>query len=164
MLKCENCMPGQGCFVPDSYYVFQTDEYGHVSGEDKMMQEIYQRGPIACGIAFPTPSRTTPAAFSTTRPATRTSFTTSPSLAGVLRMAPSTGPSVTRGVNLSVRTASSASSEAPTTSLSRLTAPGPPRRRPGPRMLDTSPPMRRRTTPATSLPSLRRSLPLRTHS
>jgi cathepsin X len=53
MLKCENCMPGQGCFVPDSYYVFQTDEYGHVSGEDKMMQEIYQRGPIACGIAVP---------------------------------------------------------------------------------------------------------------
>jgi cathepsin X len=46
-------MPGQGCFVPDSYYVFQTDEYGHVSGEDKMMQEIYQRGPIACGIAVP---------------------------------------------------------------------------------------------------------------
>ena len=53
MIKCENCMPGQGCFVPDSYYVFQTDEYGHVSGEEAMMQEIYQRGPIACGIAVP---------------------------------------------------------------------------------------------------------------
>lgn len=53
MLKCKNCMPGQGCFMPDSYYVFQTDEYGEVAGEDNMMQEIYQRGPIACGVADP---------------------------------------------------------------------------------------------------------------
>ena len=28
MIKCKNCMPGQGCFVPDEYYIFQTDEYG----------------------------------------------------------------------------------------------------------------------------------------
>ena len=51
MIKCENCMPGQGCFVPDEYYVYQTEEYGQVKGEEAMMQEIYQRGPIACGIA-----------------------------------------------------------------------------------------------------------------
>jgi cathepsin X len=37
MIKCENCMPGKGCFVPDEYYTFQTDEYGHVAGEDAMM-------------------------------------------------------------------------------------------------------------------------------
>ena len=37
MIKCKNCMPGQGCFVPDEYYIFQTDEYGHVSGEEAMM-------------------------------------------------------------------------------------------------------------------------------
>jgi cathepsin X len=53
MIKCENCMPGKGCFVPDSYYVFHTEEFGKVSGEQNMMQEIYQRGPIACGIAVP---------------------------------------------------------------------------------------------------------------
>lgn len=53
MAVCENCMPGKPCFVPDSYLVYNTDEYGHVSGEEAMMQEIYQRGPIACGIAVP---------------------------------------------------------------------------------------------------------------
>merc|ERR1719453_686037 len=46
-------MPGEGCFVPDSYNTYQVDQYGKVSGEKAMMQEIYQRGPIACGIAVP---------------------------------------------------------------------------------------------------------------
>lgn len=53
MQKCRNCSPGEACFIPDSYYVYGTDEYGHVSGEQDMMQEIYQRGPIACGVAVP---------------------------------------------------------------------------------------------------------------
>jgi cathepsin X len=53
MTVCENCMPDQGCFVPDEYLVYGTDEYGKVAGEEAMMQEIYQRGPIACGIAVP---------------------------------------------------------------------------------------------------------------
>jgi len=53
MTVCENCMPGEPCFVPDKYKVYNTDEYGKVSGEAAMMQEIYQRGPIACGIAVP---------------------------------------------------------------------------------------------------------------
>jgi cathepsin X len=53
MIKCENCMPGKPCFVPDEYLVYGTEEYGTVKGEEAMMQEIYQRGPIACGIAVP---------------------------------------------------------------------------------------------------------------
>jgi len=53
MTKCRNCSPGQACVVPDSYYVYQTEEFGPVSGEEAMMQEIYQRGPIACGVAVP---------------------------------------------------------------------------------------------------------------
>jgi len=53
MAVCENCMPGEPCFVPDEYLVYGTEEYGKVSGEEAMMQEIYQRGPIACGIAVP---------------------------------------------------------------------------------------------------------------
>jgi len=50
---CENCDPSKGCFNQDNYKVYHTDEYGKVSGEQAMMQEIYQRGPIACGIAVP---------------------------------------------------------------------------------------------------------------
>ena len=36
-----------------NYKVYGADEYGHVKGEQAMMQEIYQRGPIACGVAVP---------------------------------------------------------------------------------------------------------------
>jgi cathepsin X len=53
MAVCENCMPGDPCFVPDEYLIYGTEEYGKVSGEQAMMQEIYQRGPIACGVAVP---------------------------------------------------------------------------------------------------------------
>ena len=50
---CKNCEPHEPCFVPDSYYVYGVDQFDTVSGEDNMLQEIYQRGPIACGIAVP---------------------------------------------------------------------------------------------------------------
>merc|ERR1711998_674672 len=51
MIKCMNCAPhSKTCNVPKNYKVYNTDEYGKVSGEQAMMQEIYQRGPIACGV------------------------------------------------------------------------------------------------------------------
>lgn len=50
---CKNCEPFKDCFVPDQYNTYKVDEFGHLSGEQAMMQEIYQRGPIACGIAVP---------------------------------------------------------------------------------------------------------------
>ena len=53
MTHCRNCNPGEACFVPDSYYIYHTEEFGPVVGEEAMMQEIYQRGPIACGVAVP---------------------------------------------------------------------------------------------------------------
>ena len=53
MNVCRNCNPGEACFVPDQYLVYGVDQFGEVSGEENMMQEIYQRGPIACGIAVP---------------------------------------------------------------------------------------------------------------
>ena len=48
---CKNCEPHKDCFVPPSYNIYGVDTYGQISGEDAMMQEIYQRGPIACGVA-----------------------------------------------------------------------------------------------------------------
>jgi len=50
---CRNCSPGEACFIPDQYLVYGVDEYDEVIGEENMMQEIYQRGPISCGIAVP---------------------------------------------------------------------------------------------------------------
>ena len=51
---CKDC-PGDGgnCFVPDEYNVYAIEEFARVTGEENMMQEIYQRGPIACDIATP---------------------------------------------------------------------------------------------------------------
>ena len=54
MTVCRNCSPdGNACYIPDSYLVYGVEEYGTVTGEHNMMQEIYQRGPLACGIAVP---------------------------------------------------------------------------------------------------------------
>lgn len=51
--QCKNCNPGEPCFVPDNYQFYKVKEFGEVKGEEAMIQEIYQRGPIACGIAVP---------------------------------------------------------------------------------------------------------------
>jgi cathepsin X len=51
MSRCRNCAPGEACEIPESYYIYGVDEYGSVNGEENMMNEIYQRGPISCGIA-----------------------------------------------------------------------------------------------------------------
>jgi cathepsin X len=51
MQKCRNCQPGEACYIPEEYYVYRVDEYGHVKGEEAMMNELYQRGPFACSIA-----------------------------------------------------------------------------------------------------------------
>jgi cathepsin X len=51
---CKNC-PGTGnnCYVPDSYMIYGIKEYGKVIAEEAMMTEIYENGPITCGIAVP---------------------------------------------------------------------------------------------------------------
>ena len=38
---CRNCNPNDPCFVPDTYYVHRVDQYGKVSGEADMMNEIF---------------------------------------------------------------------------------------------------------------------------
>jgi cathepsin X len=51
MQICKNCNPYEDCFIPDTYNIYRADEFGVVKGEAAMMQEIYQRGPIVCGVA-----------------------------------------------------------------------------------------------------------------
>ena len=51
MIKCKNCMPHQGCWAQARAKIYSIKEYGEVKGEEDMMNEIYQRGPITCAIA-----------------------------------------------------------------------------------------------------------------
>lgn len=53
---CENCLPSNESFTPGkcapvaNYPKYWVTEFGSVSGADRMKAEIYQRGPIGCGI------------------------------------------------------------------------------------------------------------------
>ena len=51
MIKCKNCLPGRGCWAQERAKIYGIDEYGEVKGEEDMMNEILQRGPITCAIA-----------------------------------------------------------------------------------------------------------------
>ena len=53
MEMCRNCQPGEACYVPQEYYIYGVDEFGHVKGEENMMKELITRGPFACSIAVP---------------------------------------------------------------------------------------------------------------
>jgi len=33
MSYCKNCNPGEACFIPDDYYTYGVDEFGHIQGE-----------------------------------------------------------------------------------------------------------------------------------
>jgi len=50
LIKCQECDSEGHCSVPDSYPIYTVDEYGSINGEEAMMNEIYQRGPIACSL------------------------------------------------------------------------------------------------------------------
>jgi cathepsin X len=51
MAKCKNCKPSGACWAQTGAHVYGVDSFGQVKGEQAMMNEIFQRGPITCGIA-----------------------------------------------------------------------------------------------------------------
>lgn len=51
MSRCRDCAPGEACVIPDNYFIYNVDQYGSVSGETDIMNELVARGPLACSMA-----------------------------------------------------------------------------------------------------------------
>lgn len=52
--RCETCDPQTGCYRPAKFHTYWVEEYGDVKGDNMelaMMTEIYNHGPISCGVA-----------------------------------------------------------------------------------------------------------------
>jgi len=48
---CKNCNPSEGCWIPDEWDYYTVDEFGPLANsEAAIMSELYQRGPVTCGI------------------------------------------------------------------------------------------------------------------
>jgi cathepsin X len=45
-----NCDPDGACYIPDKYQVYRVSEYGNLNTVEEIQQELYQRGPISCGV------------------------------------------------------------------------------------------------------------------
>merc|ERR1719215_1973756 len=145
MNVCRNCNPGEACFVPDEYLVYGVDEFGKVSGEENMMQEIQQRGPIACGISVPEALEEYTSGIYCDKTGDLEIVHDISVVDTVRRTERSTGWLETPGESTGVRMVSSESAEELTTSPSSLIAPGPLQRIPGPRRNGIRPLMLRRT-------------------
>ena len=47
---CRDCGHDTPCHAVQNFTKYYVEEYGYVTGEEKMMKEIYARGPVTCAI------------------------------------------------------------------------------------------------------------------
>jgi cathepsin X len=50
-MKCRNCKPWTTCWAQERSKIYGLKEFGNLQGEQQMMNELFQRGPITCGVA-----------------------------------------------------------------------------------------------------------------
>ena len=50
-ILCKTCDLDNGCYTPNNYPIYYVEEYGSIKGEQAMMNEVYNRGPITCAMA-----------------------------------------------------------------------------------------------------------------
>jgi len=64
---CKTCDASGNCWVPKQYNTYNISEYGNIPhNEHKIMNEIYARGPVSCGIdSGPIENATGPGVFGT---------------------------------------------------------------------------------------------------
>lgn len=51
MTICQECDSNGKCWAREKAKIYGISEYGFISGEDAMIKEIINRGPIVCNIA-----------------------------------------------------------------------------------------------------------------
>ena len=50
-ILCKNCNPSDGCWIPEKWDYYTVDEFGPLPNDEAaIMNELYQRGPVTCGI------------------------------------------------------------------------------------------------------------------
>lgn len=49
-IKCKNCDPYKGCWPQENAKIYSVSEWGKLNNTLEIMNEIYARGPVTCGL------------------------------------------------------------------------------------------------------------------
>jgi len=49
-IKCKNCKPSGKCWAQNGAYIYSVNDFGMIQGEQNIMNEIFNNGPVTCSI------------------------------------------------------------------------------------------------------------------